>query len=627
MRRLGIWILIFCLGLTAPLGYLVFRTFHGLAQEEVAELRFFADELFDQMETDLAEMIRLEEARPIDDRRYAPEKTNSAKDWNESSEPTAPYVIGYFQNNPDGSLQSPDLKDDGVAKGGQKPEIVQLEAANRIFNLKKTKAPTPPAPTVKDKLPEKKEQSLKSVFAQRYLSDRDAKKQKVHLGREKSRVEQIPADKAASVAQLDRGVKLPKTADDETRMEEEALSESQETAQAPAPAPAEKDRTSASEMLKSETFAVEIDPIQSVFISSDQVYFFRRIVLGNQVYRQGVLVDLNALLQYLSKEHFRDQPMAQFTGLHLAAWDQGQEVTSIDTGVSSAKERFALNRVFPRPFSFLQARLTCDSVPRSPERTTFTAMTGVLAFVILVGLFAIYQSARRVTDLSERRAGFVSSVTHELKTPLTNIRMYIEMLQAGIAADPEREEEYLKILSSESARLSRLINNVLEFSKLEKKQRQLNPKPGDFKDVLDEVRTVMGEKIRQEEFSLSVDYNLTDEFPYDREVMIQILINLIENSLKFGKDEDRKEIAISVTPAGEYVHVAVSDTGPGIPREALGKVFHDFYRVDDSLTRRTRGTGIGLALVRKFVTAMGGKVQASCNTGPGCTISLFLLAK
>jgi signal transduction histidine kinase len=621
VRRLGIWILIFCLGLTAPLGYLVYRTFHGLAQEEVAELRFFADELFDQIETDLAEMIRLEEARPIDDRRYAPEETNTSKESNETPEPTAPYIIGYFQNNPDGSLQSLEFKPDIKAKGGPQPQTDQLEAANRIFNQKKTNAPTPPAPVMKDKLPEKKEQNLKETFSQRYLAQKDSKKQKIHLGREKSRVEQIPAEKAASVAQSEYRQRSFEEAEDEVRLDKEGWRGEQE------PKAAERDIAPAPEVLASGTFPVEIDPIQSVFITSDQVYLFRRIVLGNQVYRQGVLVDLNALMQYLAEEHFRNQPMAQFTGLHLAAWDQGREVTSIDTGVSSVKERLALNRVFPRPFGFLQARLTCDSVPQSPERTTFTAMTVVLAIVILAGLFAIYQSARRVTDLSERRAGFVSSVTHELKTPLTNIRMYIEMLQAGIASDPDREEEYLKILSSESARLSRLINNVLEFSKLEKKQRQLNPRPGDLKDVLDEVRTVMGEKIRQEGFTLSVDYSLAEEFPYDREVMIQVLINLIENSLKFGKDEPRKEIAISVAPAGEYVHVSVSDTGPGIPKESLGKVFHDFYRVDDSLTRRTRGTGIGLALVRKFVTAMGGKVEASCNAGPGCTISLFLPVK
>ena len=107
-------------------------------------------------------------------------------------------------------------------------------------------------------------------------------------------------------------------------------------------------------------------------------------------------------------------------------------------------------------------------------------------------------------------------------------------------------------------------------------------------------------------------------------MLIQILINLIENSIKFGRHSAVKQIRILVTVDGENVRIAVSDTGPGIPRHSLAKVFDDFYRVDNELTRRTGGTGIGLALVKKFITAMGGRVQAANNDGPGCTITLFL---
>ena len=111
----------------------------------------------------------------------------------------------------------------------------------------------------------------------------------------------------------------------------------------------------------------------------------------------------------------------------------------------------------------------------------------LIGSVILLGFFAIYQSTRTLVELSERRSMFVSSVTHELKTPLTNIRMYIEMLDQGIAPNREREEEYFRILGSESQRLSRLIDNVLEFSKLERKQRHFNVQEGTFEDVLYEV--------------------------------------------------------------------------------------------------------------------------------------------
>ena len=113
-------------------------------------------------------------------------------------------------------------------------------------------------------------------------------------------------------------------------------------------------------------------------------------------------------------------------------------------------------------------------------------------------------------------------------------------------------------------------------------------------------------------------------FKYDREAMIQVLINLIDNSMKFGKSSPTREISLRVWAEDDSVKISVSDTGPGIPRHSLKKIFDDFYRVDDDLTRTTGGTGIGLALVKKLITAMAGSVNATNNDGPGCTITISL---
>jgi signal transduction histidine kinase len=202
--------------------------------------------------------------------------------------------------------------------------------------------------------------------------------------------------------------------------------------------------------------------------------------------------------------------------------------------------------------------------------------------------------------------------------------MYIEMLEQGIARDQEREQDYFQILGSESARLSRLINNVLELSKLEKKQRHIHLKKGTFEDVIQEIESVMQEKLRQEGFTFSVDIKDIHPFKYDKEVMILILINLIENSMKFGKDSPTREISLKIRHEKNSVNINLADTGPGIPRQALKKIFDDFYRVEGALTRTTAGTGIGLSLVKKFVTLLGGTVRAENNTGPGCTITISL---
>ena len=373
-------------------------------------------------------------------------------------------------------------------------------------------------------------------------------------------------------------------------------------------------------------FEVEVAPLQSISIGDGQFFIFRRVAINNQIFRQGFVLKVRPFLSHLAATHFETQPMARFTGLSLQVMDNGQKSEMVRAGAPVSAAGFMTQRTFPAPFDFLSAAVRADALPASPARRTLTLALMVLGIFMLLGLFAIYQSVRTVVDLSERRSQFVSSVTHELKTPLTNIRMYIEMLEQGIAATPEREQDYFHILGSESARLSRLINNVLELAKLEKKQRRFDLQPGNLQDVLSEVRTVMAHKLAQEGFTLKTDVPDDLRFAYDREVMIQVLINLIENSIKFGRSSPERTIAITAALRDGRVHIAVSDTGPGIPGKALKKVFDDFYRVDNALTRATGGTGIGLALVKKFILAMEGQVRAANNPGPGCTITLSLPA-
>ena len=368
-------------------------------------------------------------------------------------------------------------------------------------------------------------------------------------------------------------------------------------------------------------------PLQSVFIDAEHIFIFRRIVIDQRIYRQGFILNTGAFLDYLADTYFDSQPMSRFSQLRLEVSDMQHPATIVQTGATVRQEAFALDRQFPAPFNFLYARLVSETIPPVASRQTLNIMIVILAAVFLLGLGAIYRSAHAMVDLSERRTRFVSSVTHELKTPLTNIRLYIEMLEQGIAKDTAREQDYLRVVSSESARLSRLINNVLELSRLEKKQRHFDMRPGSFQDVLDEVREVMGEKVRQEGFTLTMAPVDGFEFAYDREVMVQILINLIENSLKFGRRSETRRITVSVEKRETHADIKVADTGPGIPRYALKKVFDDFYRVEDPLIRTTGGTGIGLSLVKKFMQAMGGSATAANNDGPGCTITLSLPQK
>jgi signal transduction histidine kinase len=644
VRRLKILILIFCLALSIPLAYFVFRTYRSLEQEEVAQLRYFAVTIFDQMEEELASLVIKEEDRPIDQYRYnyvAPGQAPGSGRLTRSplsQPPKDTYILGYLQNNPDGSFNTPLVERDEKVPPGSRSVVDQLKEVNKTFNLKRSKVPEGVEVKPADMIAKREREEI-STFADKYLDSSRSKKQRSYLGQAKKRVEEITPSQALTVAQLDENLKKDKARqepEEEVAAEqdfaptavgriarksakEKGLRREQYGSRAAAPSSPRSPST-----LDTEKLQVEVDPMQAVFINNSQIFIFRRIVINNQIYRQGFILIVQEFLNHLANEYFSLQPMAQFTSLRLTVVDRGRETTTVLSGATVQQPNFSLERTFPRPFSFLRATLASERIPKSVGRTTLNIMMFVLAFIILIGLFAIYQSARAVVALSERRSRFVSSVTHELKTPLTNIRMYIEMLEQGIARDQEREQEYFRILGSESSRLSRLINNVLEYSKLEKKQVHLDLQRGTFEEVIHEVKGVMQEKLAQEGFDLEVEQEHVPLFKYDREAMIQVLINLIDNSVKFGKASPTHRISLKIWPEGDTVKISVSDTGPGIPGSGLKKIFEDFYRVDSDLTRTTGGTGIGLALVKKLITAMGGTVTANNNDGPGCTITITM---
>jgi len=627
LKKLRLLIFIFCLTVSAPFIYFALQANKNLEKEEMAELQYFADKLFDEMEEDLTSLITREEGRAID-----------AYNFNNQSfvsRDNPPYILGYLQNNPDGSFQTPAIRIKNNSSLRQIELMAQLRKINNAFNKKRSS------------LDSQKNKNSSQIFVNnnnntsfsledKYLRRSSERKRKGAL--KQKRVEYITLGQLMSIVQpdqkelLEMKIQAQKGRPDISIFSDyitKKLLELNSLRMQTLASVYEQGLSRDSWMGFSDDndkMQVEVDPMRSVFVDDKHVFIFRRIILNNQTYRQGVVVKVHEFLERMVNTYFKDQPMSEFTNLTLSVNSEGKNLSTLQTGETTAASSFVLKRSFPRPFSFLTAKISYDEIPSSPGRKTLNIMIFVVVTIILMGAFAIYKSTQTVVDLSERRSGFVSAVTHELKTPLSNIKMYIEMLEQGIASTPEREQEYYRILGSESSRLSRLINNVLEFSKLEKKQRPLNLQPGTFEEVIKEFTDILNEKLKVEGFKLSIEKGNLKPFNYDREAMIQILINLVENSIKFGRTSDKKEIALSIKNEKKYVIINISDTGPGIPGHALKKIFEDFYRVDNSLTRKTGGTGIGLALVKNFVNEMGGTVSASNNSGPGCTITLLIPA-
>ena len=633
MIRLKLYFLLFCIGISIPLSYVVWRTYAGVEQEERSQLQFFADALFDDMQKELTDLIKREENRPVDEYHITLGSTGEKQPSSPlSTLPKENYILGYLQNNPDGRMQTPLVADLKHIPSQYQIVVNKLQEVNNTFNQKKWTLPALSESRAPAPIAAQKSEPFESSFADRYLAPTKRKSTKTHLGQKSVRVEEITSRQMSNLAnQKAQAIDVQQekaAAPDSAEAEEKEIGRNlkqvapmQGIASPSVASGVPQPFTSSTDQKR---FQVEVAPMQSVFIDAQRVFIFRRVVMDDQILRQGFVLEVAAFLRHMADTHFNPHPMADFSRLSLMVMDHGRQSEIIASGSAPQASRLVTEKTFPAPFNFISAAIFSDQIPVSPARKTLNAALVALAAILLLGLLAIYHSVRSIVDLSERRSQFVSSVTHELKTPLTNIRMYVEMLEQGIAPTPEREQDYLCIIGSESTRLSRLINNVLELSKLEKKQRIVHLQHGRLDDVLSEAQSVMSPKLNQEGFDLTVQIDQGIEFAFDREAMLQVLINLIENSIKFGRSATERRIRICADTEGDWIRIAVSDTGPGIPRHALKRIFDDFYRADNALTRTTSGTGIGLALVKKLVAAMGGHVQAANNPNIGCTITVRL---
>jgi signal transduction histidine kinase len=614
LRRL---ILIFAVGLAFALGYLGFQAYRSLEAEEAATFGFFAEELFDAMQASAADVIRREEARPVD--AYSGPAAAAL-----SGLPAEDYIRGYFQNDPDGGFQTPHRGPSSAAPAELAARLAELEEANRVFNRRRAEGTDRVRPDAAD---EGRAEPAKEParFAEKYLDLSRSQRAKSALGEKDSRLQTVTPEQAFNLSRLEKkSAPVPPAPAAGAAESERRKAEAEPGIALQPAAPAAAEDRAAAAAGSAAGFQAEVAPFQAVLIDAGRAFIFRRIMIAGRIYRQGFVLQLDHFLSHLARTYFSSQPMADFAHLRLSAIDQGRVLQTVDAGTGAGRPRISLTRSFPAPFGFVRAALSCERIPPSAGRGTLNLALAALAAVVALGLLAIYHSTRKILDFSERQSRFVSAVTHELKTPLTNIRMYIEMLEQGMARDPEREQEYFRILQSEGARLTRLIGNVLELAKLEKKHRRPDLQKGTFAEVIADVEGLMQTALRQAGFGLEIENALTGPFRYDREIMVQVLINLIENSLKFGRSSPQKKITLRLHEAGGRVRIEVADTGPGIPAGDLKKIFNDFHRADNAVTSAAGGTGIGLALVRRFAALLGGRVSAANNPGPGCTIRIDL---
>jgi signal transduction histidine kinase len=250
-------------------------------------------------------------------------------------------------------------------------------------------------------------------------------------------------------------------------------------------------------------------------------------------------------------------------------------------------------------------------------------LTAFLLFAIGGGGIIIIKILLSELVLAQKKTNLVTNVSHELKTPLTSIRLFAEMLMADVAPGPAKRKEYCALLVSETERLSRLINNVLDFSKMSQDRKNYDKKPLNLADLCHQV--VSCEKIRLQKAGLTVSFSSALKkvpFTGDRESLTQVLINLIANAEKYAASG--REIGISLEKKKRDIILDVMDRGPGIPSWAVKKIFREFFRVDDSLTTRTNGSGLGLTIAKMIINDHGGEIHYLPRAGGGSIFRISL---
>jgi signal transduction histidine kinase len=303
---------------------------------------------------------------------------------------------------------------------------------------------------------------------------------------------------------------------------------------------------------------------------------------------------------------------------------RGNEVAHVREGTFPQTARLA---PMGGPFEGYAVRIA--ATPTSPVAFANRLVVIEMIFIgllTLVLLGATYVGARyilRQVELVNAKTSFVSNVTHELKTPISVIKIAVETLEMGRYRTDAERDKFLRTIIRETDRLTQLVDNILDYSRLEAGQHMLNRAPLDLREVV--TASMETFRLRLEDAGFHYEVTLPEDLPEvlgDSRALQHCLLNLLDNAVKYSRE--RKDIRVAVAAGDGHVTLAVSDRGIGIPEEEQDRIFEKFARVETGLVHDVKGAGLGLSLVQMLVHAHHGRVEVTSTPGEGSTFTILL---
>lgn len=369
------------------------------------------------------------------------------------------------------------------------------------------------------------------------------------------------------------------------------------------------------------SLSILTDPFRARLVDWKNIIFYRRVWVDQKLYLQGFVVKLTDFFRWTTLSSYSNSALKNFSQIQLYWKDRQLSQIGPFQG-----DKILFKRALGYPLNQFEWQVRFKKLPATQSRLYLYLLTLVLSLLSTVGLYFIYRTAASQVKLSEKRQDFVSAVTHELKTPLTSIRMYSEMLNENWISDESKKKEYYQLITSEGDRLSKLIDNVLQLARLEKRNFNFNlikqcPK-ADFENFSRECADLA----KKRGFHFSSTIHSSSPITYDPDAVKQILFSLLENSMKFGQQSKNKTIEMTLDKQGHKVIWSMRDFGPGVAETELKRIFDQFYRVENEQTRQTKGTGIGLSMAHMLASGMNAQLKADNAADQGLVVSLIFIA-